>query len=421
MAATYPPLYPYLPRAGIDLQPNFRWTYEDTLAERTLDSGPFHNPPMQPMHRFLMEHDRPLFTPGTFNQDLTMHPLPDVPSHSHGCIGVDGSMYHFQRYPSPSYSGFSTSHTSSSVGEREHSPWSPPDTRAATHSPEAVYTESGLQIPGEYGSYHDHLGHGPAHCVTMHDVQQYADAQPEPVIYEDEPVMYGSYAHEGYQPMPDCAHSVVQCLPSKPPGKETTNSAPGGDAAPSVRRRRTQSTRSPTSPRSPARVMKQPSPSKRSSSYQSNGDSKDSYSKDTASPRTFPCPFAQYGCTSTFGSKNEWKRHVYTQHLRLGIWRCDQCSNGDRRPHDFNRKDLFVQHVRRMHPVTAEARKAVSKSRPARVARGNKDDAEERVFAAKKGEDGGVNPASWLVDEATEAWLLKEGLARREKGGLELV
>jgi hypothetical protein len=68
--------------------------------------------------------------------------------------------------------------------------------------------------------------------------------------------------------------------------------------------------------------------------------------------RPFPCPLAAYGCQSTFTSKNEWKRHVSTQHIKLGFWRCDMCPPTD--PHnivynDFNRKDLFTQHLRRMH------------------------------------------------------------------------
>lgn len=102
--------------------------------------------------------------------------------------------------------------------------------------------------------------------------------------------------------------------------------------------------------------------------------------------RPFTCSFRRYGCDSTFGSKNEWKRHVSSQHLRLGIWRCDidtcvptqprrngsspssggnlRSSRGDRFAdtskittghNEFNRKDLFTQHVRRMHgpPVSA--------------------------------------------------------------------
>lgn len=72
--------------------------------------------------------------------------------------------------------------------------------------------------------------------------------------------------------------------------------------------------------------------------------------------RHFPCSLAIYGCTSTFTSKNEWKRHMATQHIKLGFWRCDLCTTAVD-PHDedtvyhndFNRKDLFTQHLRRMH------------------------------------------------------------------------
>ncbi|KAL8993682.1 MAG: hypothetical protein Q9169_006159, partial [Polycauliona sp. 2 TL-2023] len=39
--------------------------------------------------------------------------------------------------------------------------------------------------------------------------------------------------------------------------------------------------------------------------------------------RPFTCSFARYGCKSTFGAKNEWKRHVSSIHLSLGIYRCD--------------------------------------------------------------------------------------------------
>lgn len=77
--------------------------------------------------------------------------------------------------------------------------------------------------------------------------------------------------------------------------------------------------------------------------------SKPSNSDNTVRP--FFCPFAGYRCESTFTSKNEWKRHVSTQHIKLGFWRCDMCSpsNTSDPYNDFNRKDLFTQHLRRMH------------------------------------------------------------------------
>ncbi|KAH9873898.1 hypothetical protein IAQ61_004525 [Plenodomus lingam] len=72
--------------------------------------------------------------------------------------------------------------------------------------------------------------------------------------------------------------------------------------------------------------------------------------------RHFPCPLAPYGCESEFASKNEWKRHVSTQHIKTAFWRCDICAptsdpkDKDSLYHnDFNRMDLFRQHLRRMH------------------------------------------------------------------------
>ncbi|KAI4730624.1 hypothetical protein E4T49_01650 [Aureobasidium sp. EXF-10728] len=69
----------------------------------------------------------------------------------------------------------------------------------------------------------------------------------------------------------------------------------------------------------------------------------------------YPCPFLPYGCPASFSSKNEWKRHLNTQHLCLSTYRCDLCipkpssSSTPPQTNDFNRKDLFIQHLRRMH------------------------------------------------------------------------
>ena len=86
--------------------------------------------------------------------------------------------------------------------------------------------------------------------------------------------------------------------------------------------------------------------------------------------RPFICSFSHYGCESRFSSKNEWKRHVSTQHLQLGFYRCDTgtCNPDDRSSvcgnrvfNDFNRKDLFIQHHRRMHTPWTPANKPPSK------------------------------------------------------------
>jgi hypothetical protein len=94
-------------------------------------------------------------------------------------------------------------------------------------------------------------------------------------------------------------------------------------------------------------------------------------SASNAQKRVFTCAFWHYGCEATFGSKNEWKRHVASQHLQLGFYRCDtgfcdpEAQSSSAKPHpsaeksynDFNRKDLFTQHHRRMHTPWSSASK----------------------------------------------------------------
>ncbi|KAL9637519.1 MAG: hypothetical protein Q9164_002134, partial [Protoblastenia rupestris] len=67
----------------------------------------------------------------------------------------------------------------------------------------------------------------------------------------------------------------------------------------------------------------------------------------TKHTRPYTCLFSPYACTLNFGSKNEWTRHIRVQHLQLEHWVCDldKCAG----THSFDRKDLFTQHVRRMH------------------------------------------------------------------------
>ena len=95
--------------------------------------------------------------------------------------------------------------------------------------------------------------------------------------------------------------------------------------------------------------------------------------------RPFICTFKRYGCNAVVGSKNEWKRHINVQHLHLETWRCDLCHSSPEKHkncppptavspslgkkdnaseaqyHDFDRKDLFTQHIKRMHAPPSSA------------------------------------------------------------------
>lgn len=300
-------------------------------------------------------------------------------------------------------------------------------------------------------------------CVAMHDVQRYADAQPETVAFdEDQGAYYPSYhVQEGYQPM-QMNSEQPEDLP--PIDTAIANGESHRSDSPNLRRRRPQATRSNTSPRlsSKTKTTKRTNGRKRSSSYpaKSMNDKCNGHSQ-TNSNRAFPCPFVIYGCTSTFGSKNEWKRHVNTQHVRLGYWRCDLCDQEERKPNDFNRKDLFIQHIRRMHPV--EKTKAVKAKSAAQ--KSAKNDPEEQALAAaahrcwrhirpapeesgclfcevkfngagtwderlehigrhleyaKKGNNDAIDPQTWKKDEVMEEWLAREEIIVKSKDGYAL-
>ncbi|CUS09214.1 unnamed protein product [Tuber aestivum] len=88
-------------------------------------------------------------------------------------------------------------------------------------------------------------------------------------------------------------------------------------------------------------------------------------------PRPYHCIFSFASCPQTFSSKNEWKRHVHSQHLLFNYWRCDQASCspqidpppsplGAREKNTFNRKDLFTLHVKRMHGTTVTTAEGLS-------------------------------------------------------------
>jgi hypothetical protein len=114
-----------------------------------------------------------------------------------------------------------------------------------------------------------------------------------------------------------------------------------------------------TTSSSKAPIRKRPAASRRPSQASNKNSRVRAVKETTTSPsstaadrgKTYSCSFKQYGCESTFSTKNEWKRHFASQHLKLEYYRCDLkgCDAPSKGPNDFNRKDLFTQHLRRMH------------------------------------------------------------------------
>lgn len=190
----------------------------------------------------------------------------------------------------------------------------------------------------------------------------------------------------------------------------------------------------------------------------------------TVHTRPFTCTFRIYGCPATFGSKNEWKRHASSQHLRLGIWRCDIGTCRVQQPplrrhdhnsaddeelvyNDFNRKDLFTQHLKRMHSprgsssqVEHDAFAASMEKASVRCLQNIRDPPLRSVcgYCAGQGtglfegegswearmehvgrhlESGDGDNQAWDEDIGLRDWMAKEGLIEKasEGGGWRLV
>lgn len=77
----------------------------------------------------------------------------------------------------------------------------------------------------------------------------------------------------------------------------------------------------------------------------------------------FLCDFYFAGCSRNYATKNEWKRHVSSQHIQSRVYRCDFPACSERKTATFNRKDLFGQHLKRIHsPAVHEPAAAVRRS-----------------------------------------------------------
>jgi hypothetical protein len=168
---------------------------------------------------------------------------------------------------------------------------------------------------------------------------------------------------ESVQPMD------IQDIPEDP--------ASDSDYSPTTSSRSSKRRRSSASNSSTSRVSKRGSiskpaaPAKASKKIRRNSNAAKKQIEVDEDRRPFPCALTHYGCASTFSSKNEWKRHVSTQHIKLSFWRCDLCpvstdAKDDQTVYynDFNRKDLFTQHLRRMHAAPKESSARTQKEYP---------------------------------------------------------
>ncbi|KAK3687066.1 hypothetical protein LTR37_019180 [Vermiconidia calcicola] len=404
------------------------------------------------MQRYLQEPDRSWFYADPIYHGGPSHSAPslDVGPLTH----VDETSYHPNRLPSPSSSGPSVSNTSSAWSDRQGTPLSSPGPSVVACTPRIRYAED---VPSRYGGdagVQEAKGAIVSPCVALHEVQYMADEQPENTAIDDPQVpCYMAFPQEGYQPIE--LDAEVTRNESINDSVVTYSSGSCADS-PNLRHRRATTTHSKSSSRGQSRVTKRPAAAKRSSSDQTkttNNGNGNGTCGHSSSNKTFPCLFATYGCGSSFGSKNEWKRHVNTQHMRTGYWHCDRCDGGDRKPNDFNRKDLFMQHVRRMHPLEAAETKATkTKSKESRSPKKEYEDCELTAIAtscyrtirsppeesgchfcemkfrgpstwderlehmgrhlecAKKEQDKPVDPKDWQEDTVLHSWLVHEGI-----------
>ncbi|GAB7327966.1 hypothetical protein MBLNU13_g00030t2 [Cladosporium sp. NU13] len=417
--------------------------------------------PLEPHYRFSSEHQ--------LAEGHNWVPELDITAPAH-------YLFSNSRYPSyhspneklqhPYYSSPSTQYNNSSASSDRLSPSFGSRASSLLPSPHLCHVDvSGLELT----SHSDEL-YEDSSCVAMQNVQKTADTMNEDPVdnyqsYEYEPQELVFVASEYCESTPSAyAHPSIPVAhqetrdesPSEPSPEPAPKSEPDSDyEADPVRTARRR--RAPKKPSSATRGHH--GVNKRRSTQHVTKPSRSR--QDT--PRAFLCPLAPYGCKSAFNAKNEWKRHAMTQHFRMGFWRCDQCTDSPDRPNDFNRKDLFVQHVRRMHP-THTTLPAPNNSKNKSRAQGKTTTMEaalnkiaERcyqlthsapescccVFCEDTFEgDGamesrtehvgkhmesrrkeGLDPVAvgdWREDEELESWLLRHGMIARQKGVLEV-
>ena len=433
------------------------WDHDRSFRSMSIDRhAPMTSATLPSMQRFLQEPDRQWFTTNHIDIDAPMPSFPHFETEPLDCLQSIPHVYGAsQRIPSPSHSG-PPSYISSSWSDRQSTPISSPDTSVVARSPQMAYAGQFDYSYGDHRVLEDTKPTVNGMCVALNQIQTYEDTQPEQGTLDDEQAYcYASFQQEGYQPMES---DVEPSVNGNVNGIDPDYGERSCPESPNLRHRR-HGTRSNSSPRHRSKIGKRPTEKKRSPSYQAKtATTKSNACCQSNSNRSFPCPFAIYGCLSVFGSKNEWKRHVNTQHMRTGYWRCDQCDQSERKPNDFNRKDLFIQHVRRMHPQT-NGKTAKPRTNGPRSAKNDPEEQEmaevaHRCFrrircppeksgclfcdakfngpstwderlehigkhmeATKKDNEEPVDPKDWQEDSALHDWLAREGIiARAGKG-----
>lgn len=432
---------------------------------------------MQPMQRFMLDDQCPL-TLGLLNAKIPLHGHHD--------------QHYEQQWPSADcYRNISPDRTSASGNSSyatQNELHSPHIYHAIPYGSPTEHSQSMLPYPTTEhfhdGSYLSEVG-VLGGSISLRELE-YEHPEPEPVIEENDNVdtkqeavcdqdhstlkveTASSYKYadsgignsvrdaESVQPIDiyeEPASDSDYSPSSSRSGKRRRSSASNGSSGRAQRRRghgRKDSHVSspPSSTRAPKRS--------RGASSASRGGTEASTQPDDRRP--FPCPLAAYGCVSNFSSKNEWKRHVSTQHIKLSYWRCDLCppSTDPNDEHtfyynDFNRKDLFTQHLRRMHAAPKDNSSRNQKEYPV-----NEDNLPEhqarcshalrtppqqslclfcdRTFDGptsweermehvgrhlEKDRNNGADMldcASWNMDQSLEQYLLDEGLIVRAKG-----
>lgn len=339
----------------------------------TQDAG-FHNAGVHPaMRRYLLQKDDPFINRGHMDLAMVTRAVFDANEGWNTPIenfAPDRDMPH-PGYSPPYYSGLPSTCSSSILSDEPSPPFTSPEVAIIPYSPPYQHCDLLFYSSGTPQSEVDCTYAGMQPCVAMTNVQRYADAQPDPAAYEDAHCYGAQMPQEGFLPISETVEFGAGHCPDE--AFDQYQESRGSTEAlvpPMIRRRQTTGVRGRVADRTTSRTKK------RSLTPEPDSQAEDSPASASAAIRAFPCPLAPYGCTSSFTAKNEWKRHANTQHFRLGYWRCDQCHETGKKPNDFNRKDLFVQHFRRMH-LTHK----LTPAKKARTGKANKDLAVEEILS----------------------------------------